>query len=144
MGGVPGRARDRHPSIGAGGSSHPGPRTVRVRRGVRAPSGEGPLLIRAVVHARLFGLRLLTLDARVVVAESDPIEPVLEAVGDIDPTIMPLTSAEDRHSERQGIGDLRATRLDAAPEPNGGVAQARELLAQGADTLAGLRRHASY
>jgi hypothetical protein len=26
------------------------------------------------------------------------------------------------------------------PKPNGGVGQARELLAQGADTLAGLRR----
>jgi len=30
------------------------------------------MLIRAVVHARLLGVRLLTLDARVVVAESDP------------------------------------------------------------------------
>ena len=95
------------------------------------------MLIRAVVHARLFGLRLLTLDARVVVAESDPIEPALDAVVEVDPTIMPLTRTYAPDSERQG---LRATRRDAAPEPNGGVGQARELLAQGADTLAGLRR----
>jgi hypothetical protein len=111
-----------------------------VRRGVRAPSGEGPMLIRAVVHARLFGLRLLTLDARVVVAESDPIEPALDAVVDVDPTIMPLTSTDDVYSERQGIRDFRAPRRGAAPPPNGGVGQARALLAQGADTLAALRR----
>ena len=101
------------------------------------PNGEGPMLIRAVVHARLFGLRLLTLDARVVVAESDPIEPALDAVVEVDPTIMPLTRTHAPDSERQS---LRAPRRDAAPEPNGGVGQARELLAQGADTLAGLRR----
>jgi hypothetical protein len=98
------------------------------------------MLIRAVVHARLLGLRLLTLDARVVVAESDPIEPVLDAVVEVDPTIMPLTHTYAPDSERQSIRDFRATRRDAAPMPNGGVGQARELLAQGADTLAGLRR----
>jgi hypothetical protein len=97
------------------------------------------MLIRAVVHARLFGLRLLTLDARVVVAESDPIEPSLDAVVDVEQTIMSLTSSDGPYSERQGIRDFRAPRRDAAPKPNGGVGQARELLAQGAETLAGLR-----
>ena len=97
------------------------------------------MLIRAVVHARLFGLRLLTLDARVVVAESDPIEPVLDAVVDVDPTIMSLTSTDDLYGERQGTRDFHAPRRDAALKPDGGVGQARELLAQGAATLAGLR-----
>jgi hypothetical protein len=41
-------------------------------------------------------------------------------------------------SERRSIRD--SPRHDAAPKPNGGVGHARELLAQGADTLAGLRR----
>jgi hypothetical protein len=98
------------------------------------------MLIRAVVHARLFGLRLLTLDARVVVAESDPIEPVLDAVVEVDPTLMPLARIDDPYSARQSIRDFRASRRDAAPKPNGGVGQARELLAQGADTLASLQR----
>ncbi len=99
------------------------------------------MLIRAVVHARLFGLRLLTLDARVVVAESDPIEPALDAVVDIDPTIMPVThmGAYFQRTARHPRHPV-PPRRDAAPEPNGGVGHARELLAQGADTLAGLRR----
>ncbi len=98
------------------------------------------MLIRAVVHARLFGLRLLTLDARVVVAESDRIEPVLDAVVEVDPTIMPLARTDDPYSARQSIRDFHAPRRDAGGTPDGGVGQARELLAQGADTLAGLRR----
>jgi hypothetical protein len=89
---------------------------VRVRRGVRAPSGEGPMRTRAVVHARLFGVRLLTLDARVVVAESDPIEPALDAVVDVEQTIMPLTRTDDRYGERRGIRDFRAP--DAARRPS--------------------------
>lgn len=133
MGGVPGRRRDRRRSVGAGDPLPLGLRTVR------APHGEGPMLIRGVVHARLFGLRLLTLDARVVVAESDTIEPALDAVVEIDPTIMPLTRTHAPDGERRSIG---APRRDAAPGPKGGVGQARELLAQGADTLAGLRRPA--
>jgi hypothetical protein len=98
------------------------------------------MLIRAVVHARLFGLRLLTLDARVVVAESDPVGPALGAVVDVDPAIMPVTHMDASYAEPPGIRDARATRREAASEPNGGVGQARELLAQGADTLANLRR----
>ena len=98
------------------------------------------MLIRAVVHARLLGLRLLTLDARVVVAESDPIEPAMEVVVDVGPAIMPLTRTYVPYSERQDVRDFRALQRDAVPKPNGGVGQARELLAQGADTLAGLRR----
>jgi hypothetical protein len=98
------------------------------------------MLIRAVVHARLLGLRLLTLDARVVVAESDPIEHAMDAVVEVDPEITPLTPTYAPYSERQGIRDSHALQRDAVPKPNGGVSQARELLAQGADTLAGIRR----
>jgi hypothetical protein len=101
-------------------------------------NGEGPILIRAVVHARLFGVRLLTLDARVVVAEADPTEAALGAVVHVDPMIMPAARTYAR--ERPGIGDHRATRRAATPRPDGGLRHARELLAQGADTLAGLRR----
>jgi hypothetical protein len=93
------------------------------------------MLIRAVVDARLFGLRLLTLDARVVVAESDPIEPVLDAVVEVDPTVMPLARPRAQVGSRQGIRDPRQ-------DTDRGVGHARELLAQGADTLAGLRQAA--
>jgi hypothetical protein len=90
------------------------------------------MLIRAVVDARLFGLRLLTLDARVVVAEADPVESVLDAaVVGIDPTVMPLarTAAVGRESVRA-----------AGRNTDRGVRHARELLAEGTDTLASLRR----
>jgi hypothetical protein len=91
------------------------------------------MLIRAVVDARLFGLRLLTLDARVVVAEADPIESVPDAVVEIDPTVMPLASTGAREGIRAvGHGTDR------------GVRHARELLAQGTDTLAGIRRPGPY
>jgi hypothetical protein len=91
------------------------------------------MLIRAVVDARLFGLRLLTLDARVVVADADPIESVLDAVVGIDPTVMPLARTRASAGGREGV---RA----AGNETDRGVRHARELLAQGTDTLAGLRR----
>ena len=80
---------------------------MQVRRTLRAPHGEGPMLIRAVVHARLFGLRLLTLDARVVVAESDPVGAALDALVDFDPAIMPLASAYGLYSERHSVRDSR-------------------------------------
>jgi len=95
------------------------------------------MLIRAVVDARLFGLRLLTLDARVVVAEADPIESVLDAVVEIDPTVMPLASTRASAGAREGI---RAV----GHGTDRGVRHARELLAQGADTLAGIRRTGPY
>jgi hypothetical protein len=95
------------------------------------------MLIRAVVHARLFGLRLLTLDARVVVAETDSIEPALDAVVDVDPMVMPLARTLAPYGERPSI---RTARRDVSPELDGGVRHARELLAQGADILASLRR----
>ena len=91
------------------------------------------MLIRAVVDARLFGFRLLTLDARVVVADSDPIEPAIDAVVEVDPTVIPLARTRAPAGTRQGIGAARH-------DTDGGVGHARELLAQGTDTLAGIRR----
>jgi hypothetical protein len=105
---------------------------VFLRRGVSAPTEDGAMLIRAVVDARLFGLRLLTLDARVVVAEADPSESVLDAVVEIDPTVMPL-------ARTRAAAGVRAT----GHGTDRGVRHARELLAQGTDTLAGLRRSGS-
>ena len=96
------------------------------------------MLIRAVVHARLLGLRILTLDARVVVAEPGSL-PALRGFGEADPASMPLGNAS-RTAPRYGR-DVRAplALVDAARH-GGGVGEARKLLAQGADTLAGLRR----
>jgi hypothetical protein len=91
------------------------------------------MLIRAVVDARLFGLRLLTLDARVVVAEADPSEPALDAVVEVDPTVMPLARTRAPAGAGEGIRSPR-------PGNGRGVWHARELLAQGTDTLADLRR----
>jgi hypothetical protein len=91
------------------------------------------MVIRAVVDARLFGLRLLTLDARVVVAEADPIDSVLDAAVELDPMVMPLARTRASAGARDGI---RA----GGHGTDRGVRQARELLAQGTDTLAGLRR----
>jgi hypothetical protein len=91
------------------------------------------MVIRAVVDARLLGLRLLTVDARVVVADAEPIHPALDAVVDLDPTVMPLAGTRAHAGARPGIG---AARHDA----DGGVGHARELLAQCSDTIAGLRR----
>jgi hypothetical protein len=93
------------------------------------------MLIRAVVHARLLGARLLTLDARVLVAEAETIQPALDAVVDIDPMVMPVAGTHPAELRR-----LRAPRHSAAVEPGRGVGHARELLAEGIDTLAGLRR----
>ena len=69
------------------------------------------------MHARLLGIRLLTLDARVVVAN------------DVDTKADGL-AVPDRLT-------LVAPDPDAVPvERSGDVATARELLAEGADTLA--------
>ena len=93
-------------------------RTLTVQRDVAAGDREDvSTLIRAVVHARLLGIRLLTLDARVVVAN------------DVDTRADGL-AVPDRLT-------LVAPDPDAVPvERSGDVTTARELLAEGADTLA--------
>jgi hypothetical protein len=136
---VPRRGRDRRRARAAEAEARPAVRTVRVRRSLSGPTGDRPMLIRAVVQARLFGLRLLTLDARVVVAASDT-EPALDAVLDIDPMVMPVVHMHAPDSGRPGLRDLRSARPDGVSGSDRGVGHARELLAQGTDTLAALRR----
>lgn len=90
-------------------------RTLTVHRD--SEDADDATLVRAVVHARLLGLRLLTLDARVVVANR--VGPSFEARV---PPAPPVPNG--------------ATPLGAV---DGDVLTARELLAQGADVLARTR-----
>ena len=134
---MPSRGRERGRAVEV--APRPARRSVRVRRDSDSPDGEGPILIRAVVHARLLGLRILTLDARVVVAEPGALPPALRGLGDADPARMPIGYASGT-APRYGGDVLAPLALVDAARHGGGVGEARELLAQGADTLAGLRR----
>ena len=114
-------------------------RTVHVRGDPVSPDGDGPTLIRAVVHARLLGLRILTLDARVVVAEPAALQPAL--IGrDADPTRIPLGFPAGSSGRQDSTAVRPPLAIGGAAHRGGGLGKARELLAQGADTLAGLRR----
>lgn len=90
-------------------------RTLTVHRD--SEDADDATLVRAVVHARLLGMRLLTLDARVVIANR--VGPSFEAQLPVAP---PMPNG--------------ATPLGAA---DGDVLTARALLAQGADVLARTR-----
>jgi hypothetical protein len=96
-------------------------RTLTVHRDSRDSRDSGDAddatLVRAVVHARLLGLRLLTLDARVVVANR--VGPSFAAT---------LPAAPPVPDGRPPLGAA-----------DGDVLTARELLAQGADVLARTR-----
>jgi hypothetical protein len=86
-------------------------------------------VVRAVVHARLLGLRLLTLDARVVVAPAEVEPSALDVM---------VPFAVDHEPAPRGRVVGGATALAGRPPPrsgDGGVTRARELLAEGADTL---------
>jgi hypothetical protein len=97
---------------------HRDPRDGRRRRDTRdSEDADDATLVRAVVHARLLGLRLLTLDARVVVANR--VGPSFDARL---PAAPPVPNG--------------ATSLGAV---DGDVLTARQLLAQGADVLARTR-----
>lgn len=112
-------------------------RTLTLQNDV--PAGEDvATLIRAVVHARLLGIRLLTLDARVVVAND--VETTRDGLAGPDrltlvapdPEVVPVEPARptkpDSRDAPSAFPDVRVTA--------GGVTAARELLAEGADTLA--------
>ncbi len=108
-------------------------RTLTVRRdGDREI--DGATVVRAMIHARLLGLRLLTLDARVVVAPMH-----------VEPTSLdlmtPVTVADETASTDQVGAVATPARPDLADRPpsasvDGGVRRARELLAEGTHTLA--------
>jgi hypothetical protein len=114
----------------SGRSGRRGRRILTVRSdGERAD--DGATVVRAVVHARLLGLRLLTLDARVVVAPAE-----------VEPTSLDLMTslAVDSETAPRGRVVSTATPADAGrpppPSTDGGVSKARELLAEGTYTLA--------
>lgn len=92
---------------------------------------EGATVVRAVVHARLLGLRLLTLDARVVVAPAE-----------VEPTSLDLMTSPAVGNETAPRGRVVSTATPAhavrppPPSTDGGVSRARELLAEGTYTLA--------
>jgi hypothetical protein len=85
------------------------------------------MVIRALVRARLLGLHLLTLEARVVVGTEDGNWPTTSSLA-----LSPL---------QPGGSDLRASAPELAPSGSGAMyARAIELLEQGADTLERSRR----
>ena len=114
----------------SGRSARRGRRTLTVRSD-RDRAVDGATVVRAVVHARLLGLRLLTLDARVVVAPAE-----------VEPTSLDLMTslAVDSETAPRGHVVSAATPVGAVrpppPSADGGVSRARELLAQGTHTLA--------
>jgi hypothetical protein len=117
----------------SGRSARRGRRTLTVRGdGDRAV--DGATIVRAVVHARLLGLRLLTLDARVVVA---PME--------VEPTSLDLITPAAIDAKNASTGQVVGAASSAGParpvrplppSADGGVNRARELLAEGTHTLA--------
>ena len=85
------------------------------------------MVIRALVRARLLGMQLLTLEARVVVGTDDGYLPVTSSV---------VPSPPDQAGQ-----ELRALSLDNAPSGSGTVyARAIQLLEQSTDTLQRIRR----
>jgi hypothetical protein len=101
-----------------------------VRRGRPDREDDGETVIRAVVHARLLGLRILSLDARVVVGQP----PAPFTAFDPDTTV-PATAERFRSSPP---GAPRSLHRDMASAPD--LSRAVELLAYGAETLERSRR----
>ena len=103
---------------------------VRRRKTEREDDPEA--VVRAVVHARLLGLRILSLDAHVVVARP----PAALSAVDVD-TVAPATVERLRGLAFEGT---RAPQQGVAPD----LSQAVELLACGAETLARSRRRFAH
>jgi hypothetical protein len=88
------------------------------------------MVVRAIVHARLLGLRILSLDARVVVSKAP------EAFTRVDLTDpVPARAWTLRSSARQASRSLHS---DAASGQD--LSHAVELLARGTETLERSRR----
>ena len=84
---------------------------------------DGATVVRAVVHARLLGMRLLTLDARVVVAPAD-----------VEPTALDLMTV-GALDDRDAPARPASTAATGPASADGGLRRARELLAEGTHTL---------
>jgi hypothetical protein len=113
-------------------------RTVRLRRRRGRDTDGDDMVIRAVVHARLLGLRLLTLDARVVVGSPQPADGVT-----LDPDATVLSPSDvvlPLPGEASLALPLASGRRPASLGRASDLAQAKQLLAQGADTLQRARR----
>jgi hypothetical protein len=94
---------------------------------------EDSTVIRAVVHARLLGLRMLTLDARVVVGPATAAAPDLAAFE--APTGFGPVAAPHKH-----LSPSRRREPVVRSGPGRGVGTARLLLAEGADALAEMQQ----
>jgi hypothetical protein len=92
---------------------------------------DGEILVRAVVHARLLGLRILSLDARVVVAR--PPGPTTALGASTRQDVVPIVGQRSSRGtppqslHRDGTSDA-------------GLSRALELLADGTETLERSRR----
>ena len=87
------------------------------------------MVIRALVRARLLGMQLLTLEARVVVGTENSHQPVISSL------IRPSYDQSDR--------GLQSPRTEVVSPGSGtGFARAIELLDQGTETLDRIRRPA--
>jgi hypothetical protein len=102
---------------------------VTVRRDGRAV--EDSTVISAVVHARLLGMRLLTLDARVVVSPAAAREGDLtvETPTGVGPVAVPSVASTQPRRET----------VTRSADSGSGIGTARLLLAEGADALAQVR-----
>ena len=106
-------------------------RTVRFGRRRGRDEVDGETVVRAVVHARLLGLRLLTLDARVIVSP-----PGVPHRAPVSPDAVLLAPAEPVDRSPVPTSQARSTAQSRAPR----LADAVQLLAQGADTLQEVRQ----
>jgi hypothetical protein len=88
--------------------------------------------IRAVVHARLLGMRLLTLDARVVVAPAAALEGAVASE-------MPTGYGPVADQRVESTQPRRRETVARIAHSGSGVGTARVLLAEGADALAQVR-----
>jgi hypothetical protein len=112
--------------------SRQGRRVLRRRRRSRRDLRDGETVIRAVVQARLLGIRLLTLDARVVVGPPDLRDDAFDPWTTLlAPTDGSRWTTADRSEPSVRLHD-----------PAQGLAQAVALLEEGAQTLAHCRRAA--
>jgi hypothetical protein len=124
---VPGAGRQLSSSLGTAERQKTPARSFRLRRHPGHNSQQGDMVIRALVRARLFGMQLLTLEARVVVGTDDGNRPA--------------TSSLILSPHNPGGRNLLSLRPELAPTGSGTMyARAIELLEQGTDTLERSRR----
>ena len=124
---MPGSGRQLSSSLGTAERQKAPARFLRLRRRPGHNSQQGDMVIRAQVRARLFGMQLLTLEARVVVGTDD---------GN-----WPATSSFILSPHNPDGRNLRSLRPELAPTGSGTMyARAIELLEQGTDTLERSRR----